>query len=166
VRAGKILVLGEAEAGKSTLISALSPGAMNLEVNGRTVAMDHGTLDLDGCPLSLVGVPGQRRFAPVREALAAGALGVVWVHRHGRRVDDETARLVAELCCDGIPYLVFINRPLSSPDGDGWERPEGLPKPRAVVAGDPLTDSALVRWMAEEIRQLVGDDRAGSEKGA
>ena len=63
MRRGKVLVVGAAEAGKSTLIKSLSPGAINLEVNGRTVAMDHGMLRRAGSSLSLVGVPGQQRFA-------------------------------------------------------------------------------------------------------
>ena len=158
--------MGAAEAGKSTLIGALSPGAMNLAVNGRTVAMDHGTLERAGRTLSLVGVPGQQRFAPVREVLVSGALGLVWVHRHGRAVDRDTAGLVAALCAEGVPYIVFVNCPGSWPGDDGWQAPRDLPRPRVVLGGDPLTDSVLVRCIQEEIWRLVASDSSGSQKGA
>ncbi|MCP4902225.1 MAG: hypothetical protein GY906_35105 [bacterium] len=53
MRMGKALVVGAAEAGKSTLIKAISPTAMNLAVNGRTVAMDHATLERSSRRLSV-----------------------------------------------------------------------------------------------------------------
>jgi hypothetical protein len=166
VRAVKVLVVGAAEAGKSTLIGALSPGAMNLAVDGRTVAMDHGTMEIGNRTLSLVGVPGQERFAPVREVLAAGAAAVVWVHRRGCQVDPATVRLVAEMAADGVPYLVLVNTPGAGPEHDGFPTPSGLPAPRVVFDGDPLTDPRLVGLIKEELRQLVAGDHSGSQKGA
>ena len=61
MKAAKVLVVGAGEAGKSTLIRALAPNAMNLAVRGRTIAMDHAMLEYDDCRLSIVGVPGQQR---------------------------------------------------------------------------------------------------------
>lgn len=42
------MVVGPGEAGKSTLIARLCPGAINLHAGGRTVALDHGTLRAGG----------------------------------------------------------------------------------------------------------------------
>jgi small GTP-binding protein len=134
VHRGKILVVGAAEAGKSTLIAALNPRAINLSVEGRTVAMDHASLARAGWRLSLVGVPGQARFAPVREALAVGAKAAVWVHKAGGPVDPQTAVLVAALDEESIPYMVVVNHHDGAPTGASWNRPELFPTPRDVIS--------------------------------
>ncbi len=139
VRRGKILVVGAGEAGKSTLIKALVPGAMNLEVDGRTVAMDHAVLTRGPDVLSLVGVPGQERFAPVRQVLATGAVCAIWVHRAGRPVDASTAELVSGIAGRGVPYVVFVNRDDGRIDEDGWRGPAGLAPPEAVFIGNLLS---------------------------
>ncbi len=126
MRIGKVLVVGAAEAGKSTLIKAISPTAMNLAVNGRTVAMDHATLERSGRRLSVVGVPGHRRFRVVREALAADAGAAIWVHRAGQPVDLETAGLATNL--GEVPYVVFINHHRDTHTADGWIQPPAGPE--------------------------------------
>ncbi len=166
MRVGKVLVVGAAEAGKSTLIGALSPKAVNLAVNGRTVAMDHATLDRDGRSLQLIGVPGQERFEPVREVLAAGARCALWVHRAGGAFDRATARLVASLATRGMPYVVYVNRPTGSGDGPGWVPPDGFPVPRAVLAGNPCAAGGSLEPLCDAIWRVVdGDPAPVSEKG-
>ena len=123
---GKVLVVGAGEAGKSTLIACLSPTAVNLEVEGRTVAMDHATLTRNGARLSLVGVPGQGRFEVVREALAVGARLALWVHRAGEPADVASARLVGNLAALGVPYLVIVNHHAGVVAGArDWRAPRG-----------------------------------------
>lgn|GEM_PF-726163 len=148
MRLGKVLVVGAAEAGKSTLIRALCPEAVNLEVNGRTVAMDHATLSRDGQVLSLVGVPGQPRFEPVREALAVGTRCTVWVHRAGTPSDPLTTSLVARLVDRQVPYFVYVNQHRSS-TATGWPAPAGLPPPEAVLEGDLLDPDGSVGHLVE-----------------
>jgi signal recognition particle receptor subunit beta len=154
VRLGKVLVVGAAEAGKSTLIRALCPGAVNLEVNGRTVAMDHATLSRDGMVLSLVGVPGQPRFEPVREVLAFGARCAVWVHRAGGAPDPLTASLVARLAERQVPYLVYVNHHRGL-DGSGWPAPAGLSAPHAVVEGDLLGRDGNVGDLVDAVWRCI-----------
>jgi small GTP-binding protein len=138
VKRGKVLVVGAGEAGKSTLIKALVPGAMNLEVDGRTVAMDHAVLARGQDTVSLVGVPGQERFAPVRQVLATGAVCAIWVHRAGQPVDASTIELVSGIADRGVPYVVFVNRDDGRCDEDGWRAPMGFAAPEAVVVGNIL----------------------------
>jgi small GTP-binding protein len=155
VNCGKVLVVGAAEAGKSTLIKALVPNALNLEVGGRTVAMDHGMLARKGNKLSLVGVPGQHRFAPVREVLAAGAVCAVWVHRAGTSVDEETSRLISEITAGGMPYVVFVNRDDHSVQHDGWQTPAACGEPAAVVAGNPTREDGSLGILEDRVWRFV-----------
>ena len=130
----KVVVVGAAEAGKSTLIAVLCQGSVNLDVRGRTVAMDHGMLRRGETRLSLVGVPGQVRFAGVREALLAGAAAAVWVHAAAAEVDLPTAELLQPAA---LPYLVYVN--LHGRAAGAWPAPPiELPPPRAVIVGDLL----------------------------
>jgi signal recognition particle receptor subunit beta len=163
VTRAKVLVVGAGEAGKSTLIRALVPEAVNLSVNGRTVAMDHATLRRGSSSLSLVGVPGQQRFAPVREVLTAGTWCVVWVHRAGQAPDLDTAHLVMDLARHHVPFLVFVNRHGADIARSGWTLPPGLPPPRGVFAGDPVARPDGLEPLCEGLWRMV-DERARQEK--
>jgi signal recognition particle receptor subunit beta len=154
-RCGKVVVLGPAEAGKSTLIRALTRAPMNLAVRGRTVAMDHGMLERDGVILSIVGMPGQERFAPVRASLLEGARAAVWVHPGGAPVDATTASMVTELAARGIPHMVFINERQGSVNGHDWNPELHLPAPREVIRGDALRSRDAVRSVKEALWNLV-----------
>jgi len=155
VKAAKVLVAGAGEAGKSTLIRALVPDAMNLAVRGRTIAMDHAVLLGDGCRLSIVGVPGQERFGAVRAVLAEGARGVVWVHRAGCSPDTETASLVRGLTTDHVPYLVVINHVNGDCRPHGWSRSAGLPSPTKIIECDLQNPGEVSSLLREEIQNLL-----------
>lgn len=138
----KVIVVGPGEAGKSTLISRLVAGAVNLAVSGRTVAMDHGMLRRLDARISLVGVPGQSRFAAVRDALAVGAVGAIWVHPAGEPADRETMTLLRSRPGGHLPYLVYVNWRAGAGAPPRFETPEGLAPPQAVLVGN-LLQSAL-----------------------
>lgn len=106
----KVVVLGPGEAGKSTLIAALCGNAINLEVRGRTVALDHGTSRYNGTTFHFFGVPGQSRFATVQESLLAGADIAVAVVRAGERLDPVTQHWCSALAREGKPLVLVINR--------------------------------------------------------
>jgi signal recognition particle receptor subunit beta len=154
-RCGKVVVLGPAEAGKSTLIQALTRSPVNLAVRGRTVAMDHGMLERDGVSLSIVGVPGQERFAPVRTSLIEGAHVAIWVHPAGEQVDPTTAATVTELAALGVPHMVVLNEREGSASAEGWNPDAGLPQPRAVVRGDVTRSREAVGAVKEALWKLV-----------
>lgn len=163
--AAKLIVIGPGEAGKSTLISRLVVGAVNLEVGGRTVAMDHGMLRRCGARISLVGVPGQSRFAAVRDALAVGAVGAIWVHPAGEAADSETVALLRAGAGGHLPYLVYVNQRSGTATPAGFEAPPGLAPPRAVLAGN-LKESALddlveAVWGVADLAFAVGQEEEG-----
>lgn len=166
MRVGKVLVVGAGEAGKSTLIQALSGDAMNLEVKGRTVAMDHATLIDGDRRLSLVGVPGQKRFDVVRSALAEGARGAVWVHRAGDLIDPETTNLMFELGGKSVPYVVYVNHTDNAESNGSWMCPEGCAAPRNVIEGNLLHPGASLFVVWKEIWKLAENSTNGLVKGA
>lgn len=106
----KVVVLGPGEAGKSTLIAALCRDALNLAVQGRTVALDHGTCEYEGCFFHFFGVPGQERFAPVQESLLRGCSAAVVVVAHGNGCDPLTRKWCQELHARGVPLVWVVNR--------------------------------------------------------
>lgn len=162
VAAAKLIVVGPGEAGKSTLIARLVEGALNLAVGGRTVSMDHGMLRRDGARLSLVGVPGQARFAAVREALAVGAAGAIWVHPAGEAADAGTAALLAASGPAPLPYLVYVNHRDGEPVRGAFEAPAPLLPPLRLFAGD-LVGSDLGE-LIEAVWTLSGLAPAGWQK--
>lgn len=155
MRVGKVLVVGAGEAGKSTLMQALSSDAMNLEVKGRTVAMDHATLVDGEDRLSLVGVPGQARFRVVRSALAQGARGAVWVHRAGEAIDVETIDLIAELNKDDVPYVVYVNHTGDFKQNGSWVCPESCRPPTTIIEGNLLQPGVSLFVLWKEIWKLT-----------
>lgn len=133
----KILVAGPLGVGKTTAIKTLSQiptlhtdevmtdaaaGTDDLSLVGlrnkttTTVAIDFGRLTLPGdrIVLYLYGTPGQRRFLPLWEGIAFGALGAL-VLVDTRRLDEsfEVMDLIEER---GLPYAVAANIFPDSPD--------------------------------------------------
>jgi uncharacterized protein len=150
----KVVVFGKGEAGKSTLIQKLIPGAMNIEKDGRTIAMDYGTLAYEGRKYHFWGTPGQARFGPVREVLATGVDVAVFVNDSSRYFDDEDRAILAEMDRMGIRYVLFINhKPEGKKERRSTERLlEGLPRPYRIVEGSAKSDEdmkALLRAVKE-----------------
>lgn len=133
----KILVAGPLGIGKTTVIRTLSEietlhtdevmtdaaaGADHLAPDGQakrttTVAIDFGRLTLPApadIMLYLYGTPGQRRFLPLWEDIALGALGAL-VLVDTQRLDEsfEVMDLIEER---GLDYAVAVNQFPSSPD--------------------------------------------------
>jgi small GTP-binding protein len=152
----KVVVFGKGEAGKTTLIQKLIPGAMNIEKDGRTIAMDYGTLTYEGSKFHFWGTPGQARFGPVREVLATGVDIAVFVNDTSRYFDAEDRNILAEMDRMGIRYVLFINhKPEGKKERRSTERLlEGLPQPYRIVEGSATSDEA-VGSLLEALRQAT-----------
>ncbi|MFD7921365.1 ATP/GTP-binding protein [Streptomyces sp. NPDC059740] len=130
----KIVVAGPFGVGKTTMIDALSEtaplhteevmteaGALVDDLAGvehkrtTTVAIDFGRRTLSGdLVLYLFGTPGQRRFKPLWEDVARGALGAL-VLVDTRRLGDsfEVIDMIEE---QGLAYAVAVNVFPDTPD--------------------------------------------------
>jgi uncharacterized protein len=117
----KLVVSGPVGAGKSTFIRSLSETEVvdtdelateNIGKAMTTVAMDFGTLHLDGQPLYLFGTPGQDRFDFMWEILCEGALGLVLLVAGDQPKDFPHARRILEFITSRIPvpFVVGVTR--------------------------------------------------------
>ncbi|MER6301094.1 ATP/GTP-binding protein [Kitasatospora sp. NPDC001539] len=130
----KLVVAGPFGVGKTTLIRTLSEIATlhteeAMTETGRpvdhlaglpekattTVAVDFGRLTLPGnVVLYMFGTPGQRRFFPLWQDIARGALGALVLADTRRLADSfEIMDMVEE---QGLPYAVAVNCFPDSPD--------------------------------------------------
>ena len=150
----KVVVLGPGEAGKSTLVQRIGFQPLNLSHRGRTVGMDHATFAHEGRVAQLVGVPGQPRFAPVREALSVGAVAAIWVHPEGDEADDWTLDLLSGPL-RGLPYLVLVNRRAGGRPSLRFSAPASLISPREVLVADLAGDSAALGEVRAAIWRLL-----------
>ena len=113
----KIIVTGPYHAGKSTFVKSFCGEAINLEKVGiegpTTVAMDFGTKEFKDLKVSVFGTPGKTRFSVVREILAVGADGIVFVIDSANpKLDEETKIIWTEITkhLPDIPMVIAANK--------------------------------------------------------
>ena len=163
----KIIITGPVGAGKSTLIRTLSEtevvdtDAPTTEEIGKpttTVALDHGTLRLDGHLLHLFGTPGQERFDFMWEVLAEGSLGILLLVRGDQPDKLPLARNILDFVRSRAPapYVVGITH-LDQPKV--WQPEEialffGTPLEQ-VVGLDPRNPKEAVRPLVR-LLELIG----------
>jgi len=163
----KVIITGPVGAGKSTLIRTLSEtevvdtDAIATEAIGKattTVALDHGTMHLDGQLLHLFGTPGQDRFDFMWEILAKGALGILLMVRADRPDTIPAARNILDFVVSRtpVPHVVGVTH-LDKPKV--WQPEEialflGTPLER-VVGFDPRQPEDAARPLAR-LLELIG----------
>ncbi len=147
----KVVVSGPVGSGKSTFVRTLSETAIvdtdafASEPIGKdmtTVALDYGTLRLDGQLLYLFGTPGQQRFDFMWDILTEGALGMVLLVRGDRPQDFPQARRQLDylLSRQAVPYVVGVTRQDKPPVWGPEEVALYLGQPSEYVVGLNATD--------------------------
>jgi uncharacterized protein len=117
----KLVIAGPVGAGKTTFIQALSEtevvdtdefASEDIGKARTTVALDFGTLELDGVPIHLFGTPGQDRFDFMWEILCEGALGLILLVAGDRPTDFPHARRILEFITTriNVPFMVGVTR--------------------------------------------------------
>lgn len=157
----KVIVFGKENVGKSTLIGAIERGALRIDRNNITVAMDYGRAFVDGMKLHFFGTPGQHRFDFMREILSRGANVGVMVLDSTASLSAADGELFAELQQMGIPCLIFVNKTdlksRAANTGTVTEAFSGCPVIRgSAMMGDGVSDlvASLASLMAVESETL------------
>ena len=158
----KLVVVGGAGAGKSTMVGAVSEiggptvDAAMSTAPGRstTVAMDFGRATVDGRYVYLFGTPGQPRFRYTWDRLARGAGGALLVADPRRLNDSAAAR--GFLARRRLPFAGLVNLfDGTTPPPDRRVR-DALALTRAVpvLYCDPRSRTAARRALVDALARL------------
>lgn len=107
----KILVTGPYQAGKTSLVRALSTTSISAEHLGTTVALDHGYLNYKGYAADIYGTPGQEIFDPLLEYIAENAVAVILVIDSTMPNTFARAKqMLSKTKSYGLPIVVAANK--------------------------------------------------------
>jgi small GTP-binding protein len=147
----RILVTGPFNAGKSTVVQALSERAFSIDRMGTTVAFDYGNVNLSGIEAELLGTPGQERFEFIFKIFAHEVSGVLLVVDATRPMDFPRAKYMLDLIGPRLPYVVLGNKSdlPGALSADQIMRKMDLPEDTIVVPtvatdGKGLRDALLI----------------------
>ncbi|RME64564.1 MAG: hypothetical protein D6778_07740, partial [Nitrospirae bacterium] len=146
-------IFGKAEAGKSTLMSTLIPGSINIHHKGRTIAMDFGTINYNGHELHFYGTPGQARFECLRDIIALKADMAIMVFDGSTGIDQQDRAILDEVKALGVPFIGVLNHKPQGPRTSHDEvralcsRYKGL----VTVLEGSVKDRAFTRTLLEHI---------------
>jgi len=113
----KLLITGPVGAGKTTFIQTLSAtevistDELATEAIGKvytTVALDFGTLDIQGYPIFLFGTPGQERFNYMWDVLCEGAVGMIMLVAGNEPRQFPMARLIMDHITSQVPIPTIM----------------------------------------------------------
>src|SRR6266705_2100285 len=106
----RILVTGPFNAGKSTVVKAVSEKSISIDRMGTTVAFDYGNVNITGIDAEIFGTPGQERFEFIFKIFAREVSGVLLVVDASHPDELSRARQMLDLVGPRIPYVVLANK--------------------------------------------------------
>ena len=109
-------MIGPLQSGKSSYIKFLNKNALNVQVKGQdnkyyTVGMDLAQLKLNGFDIFLFGCPGLLRFKVMREVVASGADGYIFMFDAAHPETDNDAISMLNLIRKAeVPIVYLVNK--------------------------------------------------------
>ena len=109
-------MIGALQSGKSSYIKYLNKNALNVQVKGQdnkfyTVGMDLAQLKLNGFDIFLFGCPGLLRFKVMREVVASGAEGYIFMFDAAHPETDNDAISMLNLIRKAdVPIVYLANK--------------------------------------------------------
>ncbi len=160
MKLAKVVIVGKDEAGKSTLVQNIIPGAMNIERQGRTIALDYGSKEYKGYKLHLFGTPGQTRFRIVRDVVARGMDIAIWVLDYSRRFDERDEDILQFLVQSKVPFIVFANiKPGVQKERRKVTRLIGEPKElQGIIVGSAKSGFRIIE-MLDKIVEILNSNK-------
>jgi small GTP-binding protein len=143
----KIGVTGPGDAGKSTFIHQVSDSAVSVERNGKTVAMDKGTLTRKGLRVDIFGTPGQARFDPLIAPILRNAIGLVlMVDSRDPDSFPRARQMLTKAWREGMQVVIAVNKV----DLEG-----ALSVEEVVAALDPPGDPLAIECQAIDAASAI-----------
>lgn len=147
----RILVTGPFNAGKSTVVKALSERSVSIDRMGTTVAFDYGNVNITGIEAEIFGTPGQERFEFIFKIFAREVSGVLLVIDASHPDELPRAKQMLDLVGPRIPYVVLANKSdlvgAMTPDdiAHRMDLPAGVPViPTVATANEGVRDALLI----------------------
>src|SRR3989441_5534565 len=106
----RILVTGPFNAGKSTVVKAVSEKSISIDRMGTTVAFDYGNVNITGIEAEIFGTPGQERFEFIFKIFAREVSGVLLVVDASHPDELPRAKQMLDLVGPRIPFVVLANK--------------------------------------------------------
>jgi uncharacterized protein len=171
----KIVISGPVGAGKTTFIESISQtpvistDEMASEAIGKpltTVAMDFGSLTIEGVEIFLFGTPGQERFDYMWQVLSEGSLGLILLLAGDRPEDFFKARKIMETITSRLPLPLVIG--VTRLDMPKVWAPEDIAAffqrdPRLVIGLDAREPGSCLAVLASLLEIIVETGRAAQE---
>jgi signal recognition particle receptor subunit beta len=105
----KVMVFGKEDCGKSTLIRTMIPDAVHVDDRRRSMAMDIGSIEVDGTAFRFFGIPGWLPFRGPRELMVGTPHCALLVFDGCRPMDDADREILRGVISLNIPFMAIMN---------------------------------------------------------
>lgn len=106
-----MVVSGASQCGKSNYIKFFDKNSMNVQVKGKTVAMDVAYVNFEGFQITLFGTPGLSRFKIMRNIILRGADGIIFIFDAANpKSDNDAISILNEIKNPKVPKVYLANK--------------------------------------------------------